>query len=64
MKCKMCEEKIPEFLGPYCSRCDKIVGDVNADLAAELGQREIPSTVQGKLLPGMAVGGIIKVLVM
>ena len=45
MKCEMCEEEIEEFLGPYCSRCDKIIGDVNADLAAELGEREIPSTV-------------------
>ena len=45
MKCKMCKEETAEFLGPYCGRCDKIVGDVNADLAAEFGEREIPSAV-------------------
>ena len=40
MKCEMCEEEIEEFLGPYCGRCDKIVGDVNTDLAAEFGTKE------------------------
>jgi hypothetical protein len=35
-ECKLYGKDIPEPLGPYCGRCDKIVGDVNADLAAEL----------------------------
>ena len=25
------------FDGPYCGRCEKIIGDVQADLKAELG---------------------------
>ena len=35
MKCRLCGKKTTELFGPYCSRCDKIVGDVNAGLAAE-----------------------------
>jgi len=34
-ECKLCGKYVPELLGPYCARCDKIVGDVQADLAAE-----------------------------
>lgn len=40
-KCKLCGKDTLELLGPDCSRCDKIVGDVNADLAAELASKEI-----------------------
>ena len=39
-KCNMCKKQIDEFFGIYCGRCDKIVGDVNADLAAELMEAE------------------------
>ena len=35
-KCQICERKIDESFDIYCGRCDKIIGDVNADLAAEL----------------------------
>ena len=40
-KCKLCGRKVSELFGPYCSRCDKIVGDVNSGLAAELGPIEL-----------------------
>ena len=40
-ECKLCGKDVPELLGPYCGRCDKIVGDVNAGLAAELEPGEI-----------------------
>ena len=40
-ECKLCGKEAPELLGPYCGRCDKIVGDMNADLAAELEPREM-----------------------
>ena len=40
-ECKLCGKDTSELLGPYCSRCDKIVGNVNADLAAEFGHREL-----------------------
>jgi hypothetical protein len=40
-KCKLCGKATPELFGPYCGRCDKIVGDVNAGLAAELEPREL-----------------------
>ena len=40
-ECKLCGKYTPELLGPYCGRCDKIVGDMNADLAAELEHREL-----------------------
>jgi hypothetical protein len=40
LECKLCGKDIPELLGPYCGRCDKIVGDVNAGLAAEFEQGE------------------------
>ena len=36
MKCKLCDRKIDGGLGIYCCRCEKIVGNVNADIAAEL----------------------------
>jgi len=36
----MCKKQIDESLGIYCGRCDKVVGDVNADLAAELMEKE------------------------
>lgn len=38
-ECKLCGRET--LLGLYCGRCDKIVGDVNADLAAELASREM-----------------------
>ncbi len=34
-KCKLCGRNVSELIGPYCSRCDKLVGDVNAGLAME-----------------------------
>jgi hypothetical protein len=36
-QCRICGKKIDGRLGIYCSRCDKLIGDANADLAAELG---------------------------
>ena len=36
MKCKLCDRKIDSSLDIYCSRCDKIIGDVNADITAEM----------------------------
>jgi len=39
-KCNMCKKQIDESFGIYCGRCDKIIGDVNADLAAEFGAAE------------------------
>ncbi|MHC4118466.1 MAG: hypothetical protein ACYSWO_13275 [Planctomycetota bacterium] len=40
-ECTLCRKDVPELFGPYCGRCDKIVGDVNAGLAAELEPREL-----------------------
>ena len=40
-ECKLCGKDAPELLGQYCGRCDKIVGNMNADLAAELEPREM-----------------------
>ena len=40
-ECKMCGKVTSELLGLYCSRCDKMVGDVNAGLVAEFGQKEL-----------------------
>ena len=40
-ECKLCGKDVPELLGPYCGRCDKIVGDMSIDAAAELKQREL-----------------------
>lgn len=40
-ECKLCGKNAPELLGLYCCRCDKIVGDMNADLDAELEPREM-----------------------
>ena len=36
-KCKLCGKQIGEFGEIHCRRCDKIVGSVMADLAAEFG---------------------------
>ncbi len=41
MKCKLCKRKVFELIGPYCSRCDKIICDVNCGLAAEFGPIEL-----------------------
>jgi len=38
-ECKLCRRET--LLELYCGRCDKIVGDVNADLAAELVSKEM-----------------------
>ena len=40
-ECKLCGKDTPELLGLYCGRCDKIVGDVNADQFAELASGEM-----------------------
>ena len=40
IKCRLCGKHTSELLGLYCGRCDKIVGDVNADLAVELRTSE------------------------
>ena len=40
-ECTLCGKVTPEVVGPYCGRCDKIVGDVDAGLAAELEPREL-----------------------
>jgi hypothetical protein len=39
-ECKWCGKDTSELLGGYCGRCDKILGDVHAGLAAELEHRE------------------------
>ena len=39
-KCQLCKRKINESFGIYCGRCDKIIGDVNADLAAEFASEQ------------------------
>jgi hypothetical protein len=41
MRCRLCGKDVPELFGPYCGRCDKIVGDINVDLAAELELKEL-----------------------
>lgn len=38
-ECKLCRRET--LLGLYCGQCDKIVSDVNADLAAELAPRDM-----------------------
>ena len=37
-KCPLCKDvkREAEFVGLYCSWCDKLIGDVQADLAGEL----------------------------
>jgi len=40
-ECKLCGKDVPELLGPYCGRCDKLIGDVNLGLAAELESEEL-----------------------
>ena len=40
-KCKLCGKNTPELLGQYCGRCDKIIGDVQTGLAAELEPKEL-----------------------
>ncbi len=36
-KCKLCGKETDELGEIHCGRCDKIVGSVMADLAAEFG---------------------------
>ena len=36
-KCKMCGKETGEFGEIHCGQCDKIVGNVMADLVAEFG---------------------------
>lgn len=36
MRCKLCDRKIDRSSDIYCGRCDKIVGSINADIAAEV----------------------------
>ena len=36
-KCKLCGKETGEFGEIHCARCDKRVGTVMADLAAEFG---------------------------
>ena len=40
-ECKLCGKDVPELLGLYCGRCDKIVGDMNIDAAAEHRSKEL-----------------------
>jgi hypothetical protein len=40
-ECKLCGKATPQLMGAHCTRCDKIVGDVNADIAAEQASREV-----------------------
>ena len=40
-ECKLCGKETSELLGLYCSRCDKMVGDANAGLAAEFEQQQL-----------------------
>lgn len=35
-KCKLCNRKIDSSLDIYCGRCEKIIGDTNASIAAEM----------------------------
>ena len=37
-RCSLCQKEIDGTEGIHCGRCDKIVGDVNADLVAEFDQ--------------------------
>jgi hypothetical protein len=45
-ECKLCGKDIPELLGPYYARCDKIVGDVHTGLAAEFEPGENAGVAQ------------------
>ena len=36
-RCELCDKETGEFGEIHCGRCDKIVGSVMADLAAEFG---------------------------
>ena len=40
-KCPLCGNMIREmdFLGPHCSGCDRVVGDLYTDMAAEIDTR-------------------------
>ena len=40
-KCRLCGRNVSELIGPYCSRYDKVVGDLNSGLATELGPIEL-----------------------
>ena len=40
-KCKLCGKQTGEFGEIHCGRCDKIVGSVMADLAAEFAAEDI-----------------------
>jgi len=45
-ECKFCGKDVPELLGPYCARCDKIVDNVNTGLAAEFESGESTGVAQ------------------
>jgi len=32
--------KLEDELGPHCGRCDKLIGDIGAELTAEFGTRD------------------------
>ncbi|MFC1604439.1 hypothetical protein ACFL5F_05360 [Planctomycetota bacterium] len=40
-ECKLCGKDAPELLGSFCGRCDKIIGDMDIDAAAELEPAEL-----------------------
>ena len=35
-ECKFCGKITPKLIGRYCCRCNKILGEVNADLVADI----------------------------
>jgi len=40
MKCKLCDKNTPDFLGQYCTRCDKLFGESQIEIAMEAGAGE------------------------
>ena len=40
MKCKLCGKNIPDFLGQHCTRCDKLFGESQIEIAMEISDGE------------------------
>ena len=40
MKCKLCGKNTPDFSGQYCSRCDKLFGESQIEIAMEASAGE------------------------
>lgn len=39
-KCRSCGKGIPEFMEPFCIRCEHIIGKTQADLVVEFRTTE------------------------